>query len=380
MIQSVKNFAVNWTDGMKISEKHFITHDNFIIDLIRDANSIPLNNHNYGLLPILPPGANENAIFEVLNAATNDVHIVIKHCSAITAAGFRIDIIDHKTSLKSLTREKNDKEINEDYFILISVNPFERIPFGNIDVEETPPRHPFTQFKYNIGLVATHSLGNHQSGGNYLIIGRVNIKDSIASTDNHFIPPCTSIQSHGRLLDYYQFFARSMEMLQQFGVLIIQKAIKANQNSTLATNVKTLCKTLIEHFGNVYFSFRNIIPQKAPIFMIEIFSNLALHLFNNTQTLATHELEEMLNYSFEWSEVAPHTLLNKLSAVAEINYDHNNCGAHLIEIKTLLIDLESIFSKLSQLDYIGQRKENIIINEKNITPQSKAKKGWSLLD
>lgn len=382
MIQPIKNFAVNWTDGMKISEKHLIAHDDFLLDTVRDSNSLRCNNFNYGLLPInLAKGA-DDTIFDVYNTATNDVQVVIKHCSALTAAGYRIELSDYKTNIKSLIKSVDEKKenIEEAYYILISSNPFDRVPFGNIDPEETPPRHPSTQTKHNIELLSESILKNGSTGGNYLIIGKVNIKDNIAAADQNFIPPCTSIYSHPVLISYYGSFAKSMGNLQQYALAIIQKAVKTNQNTTLATNVKSLCGILIGHFANVYFNYRNIVPQQPPIYMVEVFSSMALHAYNNTQVLATGELEEMLNYSFEWSEIAPHTLLNQLSAVAEINYDHNNCGEHLFEIQRLLMSIEIIFSKLSSLDYIGQRKENIIVNEKDITPISKVKRGWSLLD
>ena len=50
MIKPIKYAAVNWVDGMKISEKHFIQHQNFIIDTVRDASSVGIKNFNYGLL------------------------------------------------------------------------------------------------------------------------------------------------------------------------------------------------------------------------------------------------------------------------------------------------------------------------------------------
>jgi len=382
MIQSIKNFAVNWTDGMKISERHFIAHDDFLLDTIRDSNSLRCNDFNYGLLPINVARIAGDTIFDVYNTATNDVQVVIKHCSALTAAGYRIELSDYKTNIKSLIKpvDEKNKSIEEAYYILISSNPFSHVPFGDIDPEETPPRHPFTQTKYNIELLSESVLKNGSTGGNYLIIGKVNIKDNIAEADQNFIPPCTSIHSHPVLLSYYGSFAKSMGNLQQYALTIIQKAVKTNQNTTLAANVKSLCRTLIDHFANVYFNYRNIVPQQPPVYLVEVFSSMALHVYNSTQVLATGELEEMLNYSFEWSEIAPHTLLNQLSTVAETNYDHNNCGEHFFEIQRLLKSLEIIFSKLSSLDYIGQRKENIIVNEKDITPVSKAKRGWSLLD
>lgn len=383
MIQSINKFAVNWTDGMKISERHFIAHDDFLVDTVRDANSLRCNNFNYGLLPVpLSSSVDENPIFDVFNSATNAIQVVIKHCSALTAAGYRIELSDYSTSVKLQVKaaEVEGEVVDETYFVLISSNPFERVPFGDIDSEETPPRHPHTKAKYSIELLTESALQGGSKGGNYLIIGRVNVKNNIVAADRHFIPACTSVYSHPILLGYYRSFAKSMGNLQQYALAINQKAVHSNQNSTLATNVKDLCTAVINHIAHVYFNYRNIVPQQPPIYMVEVFSTLALQIHNKTQVLAAGELEEMMNYSFEWSEIAPHTLLNQLSIVSEINYDHNSCGEHMTDIQRLLGSLELIFSKLSGLDYIGQRKENIIINETDITPKTNVRKGWSLLD
>lgn len=383
MIQPIKKFAVNWTDGMKISERHLIAQDDFLLDNVRDSNSLRCNNFNYGLLPVpFSNSVDENPIFNVYNSATNNIQVVVKQCSALTAAGYRIELSDYTTSVKLLMKSKKEGEENKDenFFILISTNPFERVPFGDIDSEETPPRHPYTKAKYAIELLTEAALQGGSKGGNYLIIGRVNVKGNIVSSDDSFIPACTSVYSHPTLLSYYRAFATNMGNLQQYANAIIQKAVHANQNSTLATNVKALCTTVINHIAHVYFNYRNVVPQQPPIHMVEVFSTLALQIHNHTQMLASGELEEMMNYSFEWSEIAPHTLLNQLSLVSEINYDHNNCGEHMSDIQRMLASLELIFSKLSGLDYIGQRKENIIINDTDITPKADVRKGWSLLD
>lgn len=382
MIQTIKKFAVNWTDGMKISERHFVAHDDFLLDTVRDANSLRCNSFNYGLLPIKLSDGIEETIFNVYNTATNDIQIVIKQCSALTAAGYRIELSDYTTNVnmglnEAITKEENTQEA---YYILISSNPFDRIPFGDIDSAEIPPRHPFTQTKYTIELLSEAILKGGSAGGNYLIIGKVNVNGNLAEADRNFIPPCTNIYSHPKLLSYYRSFAKSMGNLQQYALVINQKVVKTTQNSSLAINVKILCNTILNHIASVYFNFRNIVPQQPPIYMIEAFSSLALKVYYSTELLLPGELEEMLNYSFEWSEVAPHTLLNQLAFVSEINYDHNDCGDHLIQIQQLLNSLETIFNKLSSLDYIGQRKENIIINDTDITPKTNVKKGWSLLD
>lgn len=383
MINPIKHNAVNWVDGMKISQRHFDAHTNFTLDSLRDVSSLYINNFNYGLLPISDK-SQDKGIFEVFNTLTGDVQLVIKQCSAVTPAGFRIELSKFSTNLKSLAPQASEElqEQKEDYYLIISVNPFDKIPHGDVDLEETPPRHPFTKPSYHIELMPVSSFdsGAATSGGNYIIIGKATVQGNSIQADTSFIPPCTSVLSHPLLLNYYNSVAKTMAILQQYAIRIIQKNINTSQNTKLAFNVKLLCHALVNHIGNIYFQFRNVIPHVAPIYLIECFSQLSIHLYNTTQSISSLELEEMLNYVSEWSEVAPHTFLNQLSAVAEINYQHTDCGAHLKEVQLLLVSLEKIFLKLSELDYIGQRKENIIVNELDVTPVAKTNRGWSVLD
>jgi len=381
MIQPIKHFAINWVDGMKVSQRHLNDQDNFLIDTIRDANSLGITNYNYGLLP-LSNEFTDKTIFDVHNTATNDVQLFIKNCSAVTLAGYRLELKDRRVSVKSLAKSLNldENQMDGEYYILISVNPFDKVPFGDIDPEEIPPRHPNAHANYHIELLLVSSLNSNHSGGNYLVVGKVDFKGNIAQVNTNFIPPCTSIQSHPVLIDYYNGYAKSIGNLQQYAFKIIQKASHKNQNTSLALNVKALCNVLVNTFGDIYFQFRNIIPYQPPVFLIETFATLALRMYNSTQILVPGELEEMLNYSLEWSEIAPHTLLNQLSTVAETNYDHHNSGEPLLYISQMLRSLETIFAKLSELDYIGQRKENIIVNEQEVSSNTNPKRGWSVLD
>lgn len=381
MIQPIKHFAINWVDGMKVSQRHLNDQDNFLIDTIRDGNSLGITNYNYGLLP-LSNEFTDKTIFDVHNTATNDVQLFIKNCSAVTLAGYRLELKDRRVSVKSLAKSLNldENQMDGEYYILISVNPFDKVPFGDIDPEEIPPRHPNSHANYHIELLPVSSLNSNHSGGNYLVVGKVDFKGNIAQVNTNFIPPCTSIQSHPVLIDYYNGFAKSIGNLQQYAFKIIQKASHKNQNTALALNVKALCNVLVNTFGDMYFQFRNIIPYQPPVFLIETFTTLALRMYNSTQVLVPGELEEMLNYSLEWSEIAPHTLLNQLSTVAETNYDHHNSGEPLLYISQMLRSLETIFSKLSELDYIGQRRENIIVNEQEVSSNTNPKRGWSVLD
>lgn len=380
MIQTIKYNPVNWVDGMKISQQHLVDQENFVIDNIRDSNSIFINNFNYGLLPISDQNPNQY-IYDIHSTATNDAQLVIKRCSAITKAGYRIELENIKANVRNLIKEKEgEKEQDGEYFIIVSVNLFEKVPFGEIDPEEIPPRHPFTLPKYSLEIINKAILNSSYSGGNYLVLGKVLMKSNTAQIDNDFIPPCVSLLSYAKLIEYYDSFTILLSNIRQFAFKIVQKSAHKNQNSTLANNVKILCNTLIKTVGENYFQLKNIIPNQPPIFFIDVFSKLALHLYNDTQAMLTAELEEMLNYSLEWSEVSPSTIINHLTTVAEINYDHHNAGEAFSQIDSLLRNLQIVFGKLSELDYIGQRKESIIVNEQEVKSNVDPKKGWSVID
>ena len=188
MIEPIKHYAVNWVDGMKISREHFLQQENYIIDSIRDANSLPVNPFNYGLLPVSDQYSDKN-IYEIHNTATNDAQLIIKKLTAVTMAGLRIEMSEHKVNIRNLTKNtaSEQEEAEGQFYILASVNPFEKIPFGEIDSEEIPPRHPFTKPNYRIELVETSILNSSYSGGNYLVLGKVAIKSGIAQIDNNFV-------------------------------------------------------------------------------------------------------------------------------------------------------------------------------------------------
>ncbi|WP_313376263.1 hypothetical protein [Chishuiella sp.] len=378
MIQTIKHYPVNWVDGMKISQQHLVDQENFVIDNIRDSNSVLINNFNYGLLPISDQDTNKS-VYEILSTATNDAQLIIRHCSAITKAGYRIELKNYNVNVRTLINQSEDEQ-NGEYFIIASVNLFEKVPFGEIDAEEIPPRHPFTSPKYSIELINSLTINSSHSGGNYLVLGKILLKSNFTQIDTNFIPPCVSVQSYPKLIEYYNNFTIIWGNIRKYAHEIIRKSAHKNQNTTLAQNVKTLCCTVIRTIGDNYFKYKNIIPNQPPIYMINIFSKFALHLYNDMQMMGNGEVEELLNYSLEWSEVSPSTIQNNLKNVAEINYDHHNSGEDFVQINLLLKNLEIVFGKLSELDYIGQHKESIIVNEQEVKSNIDPKKGWSIID
>ena len=188
-------------------------------------------------MPVSDQYSDKN-IYEIHNTATNDAQLIIKKLTAVTMAGLRIEMSEHKVNIRNLTKNtaSEQEEAEGQFYILASVNPFEKIPFGEIDSEEIPPRHPFTKPNYRIELVETSILNSSYSGGNYLVLGKVAIKSGIAQIDNNFIPPCTSVQSHPKLVEYYNTYSHSMSNLRHYAFKIIQKTAHKNLSFTAQKN------------------------------------------------------------------------------------------------------------------------------------------------
>lgn len=379
MIHSLRHLSVNWTDGMKISEEHYTAQERFIADSLRDIASLPVNRFNYGLLPV-EGLTDEKSIFDIYTTATNDVQLHIKKCHAITAAGYRIDMNEIPVNINSLSGASSELEKDQVYYVLISVNPFERVPAGTFDPEEIPPRHLYVLPRYHVQLVSVSSMNSSHSSGNYLVAGKVIINEGVINVDAAFIPPCTTVSSHPRLLYYQQEFINQLAQLQQYAMTILRKANHKNQHTAITRCVTDMCRAMLHQFSNNYFQLRNMASELPPVFMVNGFATLAHALYVCISTMQDADKETTLNYCAEWSAIAPHALLHTLSAVVEINYNHYKVGEYMELISELLNKLKKIWEKLAALEYLGQQRENIIVNEQAIVQPVKVNKGWSPFD
>lgn len=379
MLSPLKNKPVNWIDGMKISSDHFISTDNFIHDIVRDSNSLQLNNHNFGLLP---PVINESAALDIqiTERASNQVQIKINHCNAVTADGHRIDI--SRTGPELLFThyfgQDNTVENSETYYVLLTVNPFERVASGNPDPEEIPLRYPEVDKQYNITIIPASQVNIRNS--HFLEVGKFIKNGNNLQTDISFIPPCTSILSHPELVKYYENFSNQLNNLQLLSFRILDKITSKESVSTIGKNVKILCEKMLEYIARIYFSYRNIVYQQPPVYLVSCFSEMAHIFFSTVKSIPGAEREELLKYFYEWKDVTPGNFEELLARLIEVVYNHHDISASMITVDEFLRVIVALWNKLSSLEYIGQRKENIVVAEQQVIQTVQSKRTWTLLD
>jgi hypothetical protein len=192
----IRNSNVNWVNGMKIRKEHFIQQDNAMEDKLKDVAACFLNPNNYGLLPIwLNEGTSCKVTFQVGNQKNLD--IIITHLRALTRGGARIEIIEDLSVKRfsldiSKELEAAKKEENGSYYIMLSIDLFNREPFGELAAEEEPPRYPYLAPSYKVNLISEKDVAKTGMESWSLFIGKISIKPDRLELSEDYIPACMS--------------------------------------------------------------------------------------------------------------------------------------------------------------------------------------------
>jgi len=149
----------------------------------------------------------------------------------------------------------------------------------------------------------------------------------------------------------------------------------------VAINTRLLCEHIQSYVVSVYFRYKNMGRHFAPIELADIFASFAHICYVALNFIPRKAREEMLQYYYEWSDVTPGNFGELLVNMMETTYDHHNIRTVMERIDSFLSIFTSLWLILSSLEYIGQRKENVVVaiqNPKQEVVQQRS--GWTILD
>ncbi|MBK6444589.1 MAG: hypothetical protein IPQ03_17095 [Bacteroidetes bacterium] len=392
MFQEIKYLPVHWIDGMKINEDHFKQMELSIADQARDAAGVSLNNFNYGLVS----AASENDKSLDVKIQVDQTKLIsadLLKCRAITRSGARIEIVSNLAQKYHFTFEELSTSFNageskaKSFYLIINSNPYERVPVGQPDTDEVPPRLPYTIPAYSLNILPGDQLNNNSIPDFFIPIGKILLSGGRLSVDTSYIPPCCSVRNHSLLYDYYYDFGNKLGELSKSLITIIHKIKTKSQSTSLTQNFNFMAEKVVFFTANELSRYRWIVAEQPPVHMLEYFIRFAYVLKTSLDCLVDRDKEELINYLSEWSDVNTGQFESVLTDVIRTEYNHLDISECLVPAERMLSMFNSLFGKLSQLDFIGKRKgegsfvrERIVEAETNKKEEEKPKqKGWSFL-
>lgn len=398
MLPQIKYLPVNWMDGMKISDRHFIQLEHSITDRLRDVSASTINDFNYGLLPP-SPGMRSALDLQFYADQANLIRVKLNECRAITGGGVRIEIsagsnTEFKAFHKEIEASYSIKKANVNSLdIVVVVNPFSLVPSGTPDPDEIPIRYPYALPEYRLEIVPSEQINQNQSAAFSLIVGRIKVLGDEIALDESFIPPCTTIQCYRPLEESYEYLRKQLFELGSAAMAITQKIRSEPKKTELAVNILYIAEKVLSYLSMVIPQHRMTIMQGPPILMFEKLSSLGYVISAAVNCTPDKEREKMFNYWKQWIEMSQSQFENAVMGVMNIEYNHLNIAPALQSTTKFVNVIVKLFKQLSKLKYIGEQKDSgIVIGEtfepvtrqenrpEPVVPKEKPKAGgWSFL-
>lgn len=368
MSAKLKYHNINWENGMKITRDNFIQQDNVTHERVQDVFASFLNSHNYGLLPYnQETAASVKTTISIDNQ--NFLKVKIFQCRAVTEDGGRIEIFEEHLLPEfkvNLTRELDAAEKGDGgvYFVILSVDVYNRQPFGNLDANEEPPRYPYAVPMYKVNVISEKQLAKDGIHPYSFFIGKLELSQNKPEIFEDYIPPCMTLKSHASLLAFHALVEKFYGELEINVLSIISKIREKEQDTSLAQTVLKLAENLLYNISANHLSLRWELPNLPPVYLFEHIATTARIIRNTIDSNASAAKEELLNYFTNWSELKQGDFEKLLLYCINFDYHHYDILISVEQFGEFIQIIGLLFEKLESLAYIGKKKEtNIFVKE-----------------
>jgi hypothetical protein len=372
-MQENNYLPVNWVDGMKINKSHFVAQDNAMLFRLAQVAGSMLNTYNYGLLPS-DTGAPGLKLF-LSTDNQQRVQVRIQQCKAITAAGyyiqFREDTALSGTNLQApvLSSPAPFKELkgrSPMFYVVLTVQPYQRVPYGSADPGELPPRIPYALPFYAVDLIPVEDVTRNKLGGFQLALGKVRMEEGRAQLEEDYIPPCHSVASHPDLLEIHAAMEQFLGKMESWSLQIIQKIIQKKQTNDMSVIVQKMCEHIVVFTSSQLAELKTFGLVQPPVWLVGKASSLARLIKNTLDPYLGSGKEELINYFTEWCNISQGELEGAIVALANYQYDHLDINSSMEKMTSFTKILSRLFQQLARLEYIGKRKETGIFVKEEV--------------
>ncbi|BAX80235.1 hypothetical protein [Labilibaculum antarcticum] len=343
------HLPVNWVDGMNINKKHFIAQENSFIQNSMGLANLSVSPLSFGLVK-----SERDFLWMDID---NDIQLLVnfKPVDIILPSGFQYKITEGKDSKREFKCDLPKAESDAVYYVVLSVDPFSRQPFGLADAAESPIRKPFVTPEIKISITEEDELSEILLGLNHLVIGRITREDTVWNIDSEYIVASTLISSNPVLFDVYKQVEIYLSSIEKYSGLIVNKIRLKKQDNPLAKALNEICCKLLDLMSVSLSKYRISTPYSIPVEMVILVMDLARIVKNTLDGWQGCGKDEFLTYISDWCNVNEGEFEDALSQVVKHRYDHNKIDLSVDRIVKLLSLLKQMLHILSGLDYIGKK-------------------------
>lgn len=381
-MKTLTYLPVNWVNGLKLTSQHFFANQYSQTETLNREAGRSLTSYNYGLGEVLE-GIGDNLEIEISGDTMSTLCVRLKSCNAITKGGLPIVYYDglYGDEKPSATISESGLQAEDsEYMVLISVDPYHLIPVGEPDPEEVPLHHPYVLPSIKLHIVPKNQVNKSFYSQNFLLVAEVCRQGNTYKINHQYIPPVQHSACHDGIKTFISQLARTLQSIKEDVKLIYSRNVADKRRDTLANNTFELCKAFSAFYNSRIFFIEQIALEQPPIYLVQAVNELANGLNSALQSLSETEREQLLQYFYEWTNVTPSEFITKIESLTKLMYDHTNINQSLQTAGAFVTLLSNMFHKMSELEYIGMVRENIIVgDESHETIEAQKKRSWSFI-
>lgn len=381
-MKTIIYLPINWAHGLKVTSQHFFaSHYSQTESLNREAGR-NLTSYNYGLGEELE-GIGSNLEIDVSGDTMSNLCVRLKSCNAITKGGLPIIYYEGLYGNEKPTASISESDMQADdseYMVLVSVDPYRMVPVGEPDPEEVPLHHPYVLPSIKLHIIPKSQVNKSFYSQNFLLVAEVCRQGNTYKINHQYIPPVQRSAYYDGIKTFISQLSRTLRSIKEDVKLIYSRNVADKRRDTLANNTFELCKAFNTFYNSKIFFIEQMAHEQPPIHLVQSVNELANGLNATLQSFSETEREKLLQYFYEWTNVTPSEFVTKIEKVTGLIYDHTDINQSLQTTGALITLLSRMFHKMSELEYIGMVRENIVVgdetHEEAVTPK---KRSWSFI-
>ncbi len=364
-MQDKHYLPVNWVDGMKINKSHFIAQDNAAAYQLAQHTACLVDQLNYGLLP--PVGERSGGVKLFISTDNQKrIQVRIQQCRAITAGGYYIEfnedtallgnnliapVVSEPVTLRELKTKASS------FYIVLTIDPYKRIPYGSADPAEMPPRIPYTIPSLSLDIIPVAEVVRNVLGPTQIPVGKMTVEAQRVSLEEEYIPPCTSISSHPELQEIQAGLEQFYSKMELYALQVTQKIIQKKQSNDMSVIVQKICDNISLFTASQLSELKSVGVVQRPVYTVSRVAAMARLIKNTLDCYLGSGKEELVNYFTEWCNIGQGELEATIAELSTLQYDHLDINDAIGKVAQFTKTISRLFYQLAKLEYIGKRRE-----------------------